>query len=70
MVFIDGSASKHMWIQVFILLILWAIAHLISTFFRGHRKTGTIGQTVPNDGYGKHPYYGWRTGDAAKKAMT
>ncbi|KAJ3033798.1 hypothetical protein HDV00_005811 [Rhizophlyctis rosea] len=79
MVFTDNTYIKHMWAATFVLLVAWALAYLISAFFRGRAPTtNTVGGTgrggmldsgstapVAN----KHPVH-WRAADAAKKAET
>ena len=78
MVFLPDTYIKHMWAATFVLLVVWALAYLISAFFRGKSaRPGTVGGTgrggVLDSGAApvteKHPVH-WRAADAAKKAET
>ncbi|KAJ3040156.1 hypothetical protein HDV00_011376 [Rhizophlyctis rosea] len=80
MVFESATYVKQMWIAVFILLVGWAVAFLVSAFFRGRttNKTTTAHGTGHHRVFDRstaaraddeHPSY-WRANEATKKAET
>ncbi|KAJ3053963.1 hypothetical protein HK097_002982 [Rhizophlyctis rosea] len=78
MVFLPDTYIKHMWAATFVLLVVWALAYLISAFFRGKSaRPSTVGGTgrggMLDSGAApvveKHPVH-WRASDASKKAET
>ncbi|KAJ3033008.1 hypothetical protein HDV00_006853 [Rhizophlyctis rosea] len=77
MVFPDDSYIKHHWAASFVLLIFWALAHLLSSFFRGRTTvtpannagTGRNGVFTSDAKAERHPF-AWRARNAERTAQT
>ncbi|KAJ3039691.1 hypothetical protein HK097_002763 [Rhizophlyctis rosea] len=63
---------KQMWIATFILLVLWALSYIVTSFLRGKRvpsKRGSeTGVGVSDVSTREHPFH-WRAADGSRVAL-